>query len=189
MRRQDPIFGVDDDDQPVIVPRSDKSLVATSPERVRRLKENLARALLASRTVTDPRRSVSPSLPKPDGFAARVARAACSLCKGWCCRNGEDDAFLDERTMARVLHETPRLDADGALRLYLDRVPAVGYAGSCIFHGKQGCSLEPSLRSDTCNNYFCGGLDTYLRSGDPAAPVVIFAGEGEKMRSSPVLIP
>ncbi len=44
------------------------------------------------------------------------------------------------------------------LQLYNERVPAAGYAGSCIFHGKRGCTLDRSLRSDVCNSYFCGGL-------------------------------
>jgi hypothetical protein len=80
-----------------------------------------------------------------------VARAACSLCKGWCCRNGEDNAFLDETTMASVRCARSALNVRAVLRLYVERVPEVGYEDSCIFHGKQGCTLDRSLRSDVCN--------------------------------------
>jgi hypothetical protein len=89
----------DDDCLPVMVPRSDKALVQMSAARVRRLRGHLLGAL---HTMKDPMCSSSPLRPEPEGFAARVARTACSLCKGWCCRNGGDDGFLDDRTMARV---------------------------------------------------------------------------------------
>jgi hypothetical protein len=46
------------------------------------------------RMIIDPQHSVSPLRPEPEGFAARVTRTACSLCKGWCCTNGADHAYL-----------------------------------------------------------------------------------------------
>jgi hypothetical protein len=45
------------------------------------------------------------------------------------------------------------------------------------------------MRSDVCNSYFCGGLDAFLRGSDPAEPVVVIAGEGKNVRTSPVLDP
>lgn len=183
MHRTD--FSADDDALPVMVPRNDKALVPTSPARVRRLRSHLALVLVS----TKDDEAVSPLRPEPDGFAAHVTRTACSLCEGWCCRNGEDDAFLDEPTMARVCGARPEMDTDAVLQLYSDRVPAIGYQGSCIFHGKQGCTLDRSLRSDVCNAYFCGGLHSYLKSGDTAAPAVVIAGQGKGMRTSPNLTP
>jgi hypothetical protein len=79
MQSQD--FIADDDSQPVMVPRSDRALVPTRPKRVRRLRRHLAAALLASRAVTDPKRSVSPLLPEPEGFAGHVARTAVRFAK------------------------------------------------------------------------------------------------------------
>jgi hypothetical protein len=133
--------------------------------------------------------AASPLRPEPEGFAARVARTACALCGGWCCRNGADDAFLDEGTLARVAGERPHLDADAVLNLYVEKVPDVGFERSCIFHGERGCTLDRTLRSDVCNAYFCGGLFAYTKqTGEPAATVVI-AGEADRMRTSPVLLP
>jgi hypothetical protein len=57
-------------------------------------------------------------------------------------------------------------------------VPAVAYRDSCIFHG-----------SRCLNSYFCGDLGTFLKSRDPKTPTVVIAGEGEEMRTSPVLMP
>ena len=162
----------------------------TAPDRVRRLRKHLAEALRALRTIKDFSRSDSPSPPEPEGFAARVASTACSLCRGWCCKDGGEHAYLDERTMARVRQAAkPGLNTRAVLRLYIERIPAVSYEGSCVFHGKIGCTLDRSLRSDICNNYYCGGLGTYVISGEATTPVIVFAGEGDQMRTSPVLKP
>ena len=173
----------------IAAPRNDKAAVPISPERVRRLRKHLVAALRALRTMKNPEQSVSPLRQEPEGFAARVARTACSLCKGWCCRNGEDHAFLDERTMARVRCARLQLDVRAVLRLYVERVPEAGNEASCIFHGRQGCTLNRSLRSDVCNSYFCGGLQGYLTGDVVVTPTMIIAGVGDKMRTSPILMP
>jgi len=179
----------DDDNLPVMVPRSDKPLVAVSPERVRRLREHLIKELAELRKAKHLDCFATPERPGPTGFAATVARSACSLCKGWCCRNGDDDAFLDDRTLARVRLARPEMKERAMLRLYLSRVPPVAYRESCIFHGKEGCTLDRSMRADVCNTYYCGGLGAFMKSSDAPMPTVVIAGEGDKMRTSPVLVP
>src|SRR5258707_1007284 len=67
-------------------------------------------------------------------------------------------------------------NARKVLRLYVERVPEVGYQNSCIFHGKQGCTLDRSLRSDVCNSYFCGGLQAYMTGDEAVTPTMIIAG-------------
>ena len=173
----------DDEAQPVIVPRNDRSLVPTSPERIRRLREHLGRLFISMRRA-EPASMVRAG---PEGFAARVANTACSLCQGWCCLNGEDDAFLDEATLAR---EPPGLmSAAEVTEMYVERVPGVGYENSCIFHGAKGCTLDRSMRSDVCNSYFCHGLHSFIASVEQAGPTVVISGELDRMRLSPVLVP
>jgi hypothetical protein len=179
----------DDDSLPVMVPRNDKALAQIPAARLRRLRKHLVTVLRALPTTSEAAHSASPVRPEPDGFAARVARTACAMCEGWCCKNGEDDGFLDERTLARVRRARGALNAREVLRLYVERVPEAGFQGSCIFHGKQGCTLDRSLRSDVCNSYFCGGLQNYIAAAGAATPVTVIAGEGNKMRTSPILIP
>jgi hypothetical protein len=178
-----------DGPQAVMVPLNRKALVATSSERVRRLRRHLIESLRAMRTMKDPKGSASPLRPAPDGFVGRVAGAACSTCRGYCCKGGGDHGYLDERVMARVRHVRTELDARAVMRLYVERVPAVGYEGSCVFHGAAGCTLDRSLRSDVCNSYFCLGLGNYVKGADSTADVVVIAGEGGDMRTSPVLTP
>jgi hypothetical protein len=134
-------------------------------------------------------RLTTPVSPEPAGFPAVVARTACSLRKGWCCRNGADDAFLDDRTLARSRIANPEISDDAIMRLYLARVPEAAYQDSCIFHGKRGCTLDRSMRADVCNTYFCGGLRAYMKGSTQPEPTVVLAGEGDNMRSSPVLMP
>ena len=179
----------DDDSVPVMVPRNDKPLVAVAPERVRRLREHLIKTLRDVRKARQIEPLTAPLRPPPSGFAGVVARSACSLCKGWCCRNGGDDAFLDDRTLARMRRADPGMTDQAMLRRYLDRVPAVAYRDSCIYHGKHGCMLDRSMRADVCNTYYCGGLDAFMKGNATGAPTVVIAGEGNTLRTSPVLTP
>ena len=187
MRRRSLI--ADDDTQPVMVPRNNERLVAMPVERVQRLHEHLIRELADLRKAKHLERLASPACPEPAGFAARVAQTACSLCKGFCCRNGGDDAFLDDRTLTRARLAKPEMNEATLQQLYLDRVPSASYRGSCIFHGRQGCTLDRFMRADVCNRYFCGGLEKYMKSCDPAAPTMVISGEGDEMRTSSVLMP
>jgi hypothetical protein len=187
MPRKSPL--ADDDSQPVMVPRNDKGLVAMPLERVRRLREHLIRTLHSLRKSQHLEDVAAAVPPQPAGFAACVAHAACSLCQGFCCRNGDDDGFLDDRTLARVRLTRPDITDQALLRLYLDHVPPVSYQDSCIFHGGRGCTLDRTTRADICNSYFCGGLGAYLRGINQATPTFIIAGEGSGMRTSPVLSP
>ena len=173
----------DDDALPVMVPRNDRALEGMAANRVQRLRHHLI-SLMAGKTAHE---TGSPPRLEPEGFAARVARTACSLCRGWCCRNGADDAFLDEPTLARA--GLAMSDAEAVIQHYLGRVPAVSYEGSCIFHAERGCTLDRSMRSDVCNAYFCGGLHAYVKGDDAVSPVVVIAGERDKMRKSSVLMP
>jgi hypothetical protein len=174
VRRRSP--GVDDDGLSVIVPRTDKALVPMSAARVRRLRKHLVEMLGEAKAL---KKASAPYLPEPTGFAAKVARAACSLCRGWCCQNGGDDAFLDDQTMARVRRDRPQLGVQALVRIYVEQVPMLVYQDSCIFHGKRGCTLDRSLRADICNGYFCRGLGNYVKSGEMRAPTTVIAGKGD----------
>jgi hypothetical protein len=180
---------IDDESQPVIVPRSEKPLAPVAPERVQRLREHLVVILQDLRKSRHLERFASPLRPPPTGFQAVVAGSACSLCRGHCCRNGDGDAFLDDRTLARVRLAKPDATENSVLQLYLRRVPEAAYRDSCIFHGKQGCTLDRSMRADVCNAYYCGGLGAFMKSGAAPGPTVIIAGEGSMMRTSSVLLP
>jgi len=169
-----------------MVPRNDAGLVPRSADRIRQLHRHLVAILLSSKAFGD--EDVPTAAPEPEGFAARVVSVACSLCKGSCCTSGGNDAFLSESTMTRVRRANPELDIVEVAHLYIQRMPDEGYEESCVFHGRKGCTLDRSLRSDVCNEFFCAGLGTYLK-GETAAPVTVIAGEGDDVHTSPDLTP
>ena len=175
-------FDTDDDSQPVMVPRSDKALVAVSPERVRRLREHLIKTLRELRVAKHLEHVASPMRPEPTASrpAWRAPPAPCA--RGGAVGNGDDDAFLDDRTLARVRLVRPDMTEAAMLRLYLERVPPVGHRESCIFHGKQGCTLDRSMRADVCNSYYCGGLGAFVKAGGEPMPTKVFAGRRARSR-------
>jgi hypothetical protein len=172
-----------------MVPRNDKPLAPVPRERVQRLREHLIGILRDLRQARQLEHFAPPIRPPPTAFHAVVARTACSLCQGHCCRNGDDDAFLDDRAVARVRQANPILSEHALMRLYLSRVPDAAYRDSCIFHGKQGCTIDRSMRADVCNIYYCGDLGAFMESNAEIGPIVVLAGEGEKMRVSAILNP
>lgn len=175
--------------QAVMVPLNRRALVPLDPERMRRLRKHLVQSLRSMRLMKRPVESASPLRPEPDGFLGTVARAACELCKGWCCKGGGEHGYLDERVMARVRQARPELDARAVIRLYTQRVPASGYAGSCIFHAASGCTLDRSLRSDVCNSYFCTGLGNLVKTGQAPTGAIIVATHDGETHMSPVITP
>lgn len=188
-RRHAPSIDEEDDTQPLIVPRNERALVPPDPARIRQLRRNLVSELKDLRAGLVAKHPAIQAPPDPEGFTARVAIAACTLCQGWCCKVGGDHAFLDDRSLARICRDHPALGVRALLRLILDRLPRESYQGSCVFHGPQGCTLDRTLRSDICNQYYCGGLGSFVTRGDPTRPVKIFAGEGRAMRTAPRLKP
>lgn len=179
--------GAQDSPQPVMVPAFAGTLVAPASGRIRRFRRHLVESMRAEREMKHPERAAGPATPDPDGFVGEVAQAACALCQGWCCSKGGEHAYLDERTMARVRRARPELDARGILRLYENAVANPAFADSCVFHGAQGCTLDRSLRSEVCNNYFCSGLGTLVKQGTPPDRVTIIARQKQVFRTGPVL--
>lgn len=88
---------------------------------------------------------------------------ACRACRGHCCRNGGNDAYLDENAIALAWARHPRLSARGLMRLYLAAIPDKAFADSCLFHAKDGCSLPRSLRAPVSEAYLCGPLERLMQ--------------------------
>ncbi len=86
--------------------------------------------------------------------------AACSNCRGHCCRLGGDTGFIDSHVV--------RITMPGAtspqqiVEEYSKHLPNESYEGSCVFHTENGCALPRPLRSPTCNNTICGGVSELI---------------------------
>lgn len=112
---------------------------------------------------------------RPEALA--LPRGCCAVCRGSCCRGGGNDAYLSVDTIRRYMARHPRLSPQQVLAEYLDRVPDRTFRGSCIYHGATGCGLRREMRSETCNNFYCAGLqqlrDELQQGGTSRAFVVV----------------
>jgi hypothetical protein len=171
----------------VVVPLQDTPLAPPDPVRLRQLRRHLVEAMRDLREARRPDRLIQPRSDEPTGFPAAVLREGCTQCRGACCRGGGEHAYIDDRTMARVRRERPELDAAAVIRLYVQAVAPLSYAGSCLFHGPAGCTLPRPLRAELCNSYYCNGLRDFLRSWPEPATVRVVARRGQMERRSDVL--
>jgi hypothetical protein len=150
--------------------------VPPSPDRVRRFRRHLVASLRDLRQAKRPERLIQSPVPSPQADAEPVLRAGCTACRGFCCLGGEEHAYLDERSMARVRRDRPDLTEGGVIAAYVAQIAKLSFRDSCLFHGEAGCTLRPDMRARLCDSFFCSPLKDFLRSGVPAADVTIVAG-------------
>lgn len=154
-----------------LAPRDD----ARCSEFAERLRE-LAEQALRLRGGTP---AAEPPPPDPDAFGV----AACTGCRGSCCRSGGGHAYLTEETLAGVLQAHPEWTLPELLKAYLERLPAESVLDSCVYHSATGCGLPRELRSETCNRHLCGKLKN-LQATRPGGPVLgVFFDNGVWIRS------
>lgn len=137
-----------------------------APRRARHeahLREQLARARI--RLAASPM-DVVPKLYSPSDepttpakiAESRLLLTACASCRGWCCRQAGDDAFLTEETMRGVLDRSPTMDDDAIVAHYLQHIGTQTMTRGCVYQGERGCTLAPELRADICHSFYCTGL-------------------------------
>ncbi|MBY0395505.1 MAG: hypothetical protein K2X91_03410 [Thermoleophilia bacterium] len=171
---------------PLTVIPSSKQVLANIPERRRRKFRDTLNRLISEAAAAGPPPPPTPDAepappPESTGTAAAL-NAACGLCRGWCCEQGGDHAYLTIETLRRVLHREPKPRPRDVLDAYLGRVGHRSYRGSCLFHQDGGCALPRDLRSDTCNRFYCTGLTDFRRrvdGGDPARAFFVSAHRDE----------
>jgi len=142
-----------------IVPRHRARL---RPLAARRKRAFLARvrALVATvrrTTAADDERTLD-APAELDDTATRLVIATCSACRGACCGNGGDHAFLRTRTLREFMAAHPALDDDGVVAAYAAWLPERTSQPGCVYQGEQGCTLPRAMRSNICNAYLCSGL-------------------------------
>ncbi len=160
----------------LIFPANSDPLAPQDPTRRAQFREHLAAmaegaVLDRERLVTEPAEAGSPSNGRET-----LSLRACAACRGGCCRQGGNQAYLTEETIARSLEAHPTWTLAQVLDSYLEHLPAETYLNSCIYHAATGCGLPRALRSSTCNRYQCAKL-TSLRGGVPEnnpPPVLAF---------------
>lgn len=131
--------------------------VCAAPLQAPPLSDNAAKPLAASPAV------------------AQVLGAACAQCKGHCCVGGGTHlAWLKAETIARYVDEHPGTTGPEIVAAYMSAIGSRSYRDSCIYHGRQGCTLPRALRSDTCNRFYCQPLKEFAAQATDAGPVRVF---------------
>jgi hypothetical protein len=161
----------------IVVPHQDRALAPPSADRVRRFRLHLVECLRDLRKAKRPDRLIQAPVTPPATDATPVLRTGCAACRGYCCLGGEEHAYLDERTMARVRRDQPALTERGVIAAYVAQIATMSFRDSCLFHGKAGCTLRPDMRARLCDSFFCSPLKTFLRSGVAGEDVTVVAGE------------
>ncbi len=107
--------------------------------------------------------------------------AGCAACRGDCCRGGGEHAYNSDNTMLRYVDNHPHQSDDEIVARYLGFMAARTITHSCVYQTDQGCTLPRELRSDTCNDFYCGGLmmiRNQFASGDPVRAYFALAHDG-----------
>lgn len=170
--------------QLVLLSAAPGGLQPTVATRRENLRSSLAASLADSDHVAEQPRGppAAPVRPSPQALSA-----ACATCRGFCCREGGDHAFLDAGTLQRLRVQQPALTPHDCLELYLAALPERSVVGSCVYHGVQGCALPRELRSDICNDYFCEPLREWIHGPCAARPAAVVVMEEEQVMRSVII--
>jgi hypothetical protein len=124
-----------------------------------------------------------PQPPAPGPTASQV----CAFCGGRCCRHGAfTHAFIDRALLQRWVDAHPGATLHDAAAAYAARLPDRHVEGSCLHHGRSGCTLAREMRSDICNQHACDGLieaQRQMAAGVPEGLVVSMAAGGRVQRA------
>lgn len=172
---------------PQIVPAASRPLTDLPEGRREALREHLLEVMSQACTPHDDSSSGTPQAETSSGATEEdsedlwVSTRVCGICKGSCCTTGGDHAYLDVSTIRRYMHEHSGAAAAEVLEAFLARVEPRTYRDSCVYHGKNGCGLPRSMRSETCNAFCCAELREVHSglSGDGPRRVFFAAAEGD----------
>jgi hypothetical protein len=168
-----------------VLPAHDRPLAPQDPARRKLFAERLA-GIMEDAAADPAGPTGDPPYPEvPASPCDRLARTACASCRGLCCKHGEQHAFIRPATLRRYLKLHPDQTPVQALETYLSHIPAESTAGSCIYHGRQGCTLPRALRSDVCNHFICDDLERLQKVvaafGENAPPVVAVGFDEDRL--------
>jgi hypothetical protein len=163
-------FGIRDPDRYrlTVVPANTRPLENLPARNRGQFRDHLTR--LITRSTQERTSSDDSALPAMEFVSAHEEAAlaqACATCRGYCCHQGGNHAFLDAETIRRVRQQNPSLRPRDVLAAYMERLPNKHYRNGCVFHGEGGCTLPRSMRAHMCTAYYCSGLVDWRRNFSP----------------------
>ncbi len=167
------------------LPAQEKPLVPLAENRKALFRAHLDRVVKEAFAGT-----VSPeppsSLPAEDDADRRnamlpILSAGCAVCRGRCCRQGGDHAFLTVDFFLRFRVQHPHATADEVSREYDTRLAERTYEDSCVYHQEHGCGLPRDLRADICSRFECEELDELRREARASGETLLLVAlEGSR---------
>jgi hypothetical protein len=118
--------------------------------------------------------------------------AACTVCTGFCCREGGTRAYLEVGVIRSYMARHPGMRLREVAKAYLSKLPDATSKGSCVYHGPRGCGLPREMRSSLCNTHYCGGmkdLRNEIASEGPKTVLLVAADEEGEFLKSAVIEP
>lgn len=156
------------------VPNCDESLTVLPADRTRKFTEHLKQVLQQATEIVSELRSSSSVLTEYahrdwEGEKPPILPVlnGCTTCRGYCCRNGGDTAFLSAGQIAWQLLSDPTLTIESIEKYYRLQLPEESIDDSCVFHTAQGCSLPRKQRASICNDFHCWELQEVLANHNP----------------------
>lgn len=164
-----------------LLPSNNLPLVRLPEERRQKLLEHLRQLVACAGELAEERgdsdigrnESIS-STPAPDELRkSAILAGACATCRGRCCGDGGEQAYLKATKIGRFI-KNPQRD-DEVPDAYMSYLPETSFEGSCVFHGETGCGLPRRIRSDTCCSFNCRELVRLRESFTPDQPRRVLA--------------
>ena len=91
-----------------------------------------------------------------------ISNRMCAMCKGGCCADGGNAAYITSATIKREKKRQPGLSDEDLVQAYLSRLSSQTITNACINQTTSGCALPIEMRSDTCNGFHCDTLSAWL---------------------------
>jgi hypothetical protein len=177
-----------------LVPLNRAELRETLAQRHAQLAQRIRELLVSMRQTTADQDDGLIEQPEPlSPDQTRVVVAVCSACRGHCCTNGREHAFLRVRTVRDFAAAHPELTDEAIVQAYLAHLPAQALHPGCVYQGVHGCTLPREMRSAICNSYLCTGLQTAVDGTSPETVGVFVAHRdgrqilGGELRALPLL--
>jgi hypothetical protein len=167
-----------------VVPNCPAEATALPEERRRQFATHLDSALEAAAVLSEHPSKASSALTEHEHRTAVHTSSVplpvingCSTCRGYCCKNGREHAFLDASFLAWQLLCDPTATIQSLRKAYISQLPEYSVESSCVFHGVRGCVLPRTQRSNICNEFHCYELQDALDqdSAHPPSTWVAFS--------------
>ena len=141
-------------DQILVAPSNTRRYINLAEKRRRKFRDSLYRELSEAMVSSEPIERMPDHLETPNNLEGSI----CATCRGRCCRDGGDHAFIDAATLRRFMDTNQQLRPIDVANAYLERLPHRSYEDSCVFHTDTGCMLPREMRSKICNEFVCNPM-------------------------------